>query len=139
MRFISKDAHDSMKSWDKAFYYFSLKYDYDVSGREIARHFNATPGHVNSLIRIIREGDPRIITLWAKGDSEFTTDSLIKKIILGHASDEEQWQNQIEHSREYIIRCSKCKKITPAKTAPRLVTAFCPTCLSPRIKLEIVS
>lgn len=90
-------ARKSLKAHEKAERYQWMKDNLEISGREIARRLGENSGHVNNLIRIMEEGDPRIIELFRNGHGKATTDALTKKVIKKGMSHDEQWEAWLKH------------------------------------------
>ena len=90
-------ARKNLKAWEKAERYAYLKSELEISGREIARRLGENSGHVNNLIRIMEDGNPKIIELFKSGHGKATTDALTKKVIKKDMTHEEQWEAWLKH------------------------------------------
>ena len=91
-------SREDLEPWEKAMRYSELKNNLGISGGQIAARLGIGKGHVNNLIRIIEEGNPKIIALWKQGHGKAKTDALIKKVILKEANHDEQWENWLVHA-----------------------------------------
>jgi len=91
-------SRKNLKPWEKAQRYSELKRDLEISGAKIASRLGENKGHVNNLIRLYEEGDPRILKLWKDGHGKATTDALIKKVVKKGIDHDQQWENWLKHA-----------------------------------------
>ncbi len=89
-----------LTSYEKAMRFVELQDDLEISGREIARRLGEGSGHVNNLIRIMKEGNPRILDLFKANHGKATTDALCKHVIKKGADHDEQWALWMKHCGE---------------------------------------
>lgn len=89
-----------LSSYEKAARFVELQDDLEIPGREIARRLGEGSGHVNNLIRIMREGNPRILELWQSGHGKATTDALCKRVIKKGVDHDGQWEAWLKHCGE---------------------------------------
>lgn len=86
-----------LTSYEKAVRFVEMREELDISGGEIARKLGEGRGHVNNLIRIIDNCNPRILELWQAGHGKATTDALAKKIVKKDSDHDEQWAAWEKH------------------------------------------
>jgi len=91
-------SRKNLKPWEKAQRYSELKKDLEISGAKIASRLGENKGHVNNLIRLFDEGNPKIIKLWKDGHGKATTDALIKNVVKAGTTHDEQWDNWLRHA-----------------------------------------
>lgn len=101
MNMVENIQREDLRPFEKADKYHMLQQTYGFSGRELGRRFGESGTHINNLLRIVKKGNPKLVTIWRACSGELGTDVFAKKIIkTDDTTHEEQWENWLRYTNK---------------------------------------
>jgi ParB/RepB/Spo0J family partition protein len=97
--FVENAQRSDLSPYDKAARYDFMMDEYDLSGRELSRRIGDAASHVQNMVRVFRNVDPRIKQLWKDGDARATPSYLMREIVI---TDKETGE-LMTHSRQWEL------------------------------------